>query len=496
MQMAERKVGKVGKVGKIGRFGRFGKVGLSGAAGAVSFAGRHRRWRPPGPAARLVLCGLMTLTAWRRAGAEMAPAPPTLPPVVNLDEALRLFHAHGLDLILAEATVESAEGDLQTAGAIPNPVLGLSGNHTFSYNPGSAADCGSGATCSANGFGIDLGDQAALFDSLSGKRGLRLRVARAALAAARQGRLDAVRTLEFQVKQQYIQTTLAQDQLDFAREVERAATKTFELNQIRYQKGAISEADEAKVEAAKLESDQAVSNARQGLQTAKLGLAFLLGARGKLPTFEVEPDLPKYAVPAPLIAASSASLLRLALEHRPDLEGQRKQVERAEGSIALARRQRVPDIALDVNYQQIGYGGIGTNAPLTPPTLTVGVSAPLPVFYHMQGEIRKAEADFKSADVERAKIEAQITNDVGSAFSTFATSRELVERMESRLLERAKRARDLVEIQYLRGAASLLEFLDAQRTYIGTNLEYLNDLSSYWIAVFQLEQAVGMDLSK
>src|ERR1700690_707557 len=244
MQMAEC---------KVGRFGRFGRFGLSGVAGAVSFAGRHRRWRRPGPAARLVLCGLMTLTAWRRSGAEMAPAPPTLPPVVNLAEALRLFRAHGLDLILAEATVESAEGDLQTAGAIPNPVLGLSGNHTFSYNPGSAADCGSGATCSANGFGIDLGDQAALFDSLSGKRGLRLRVARAALAAARQGRLDAVRTLEFQVKQQYIQTTLAQDQLDFAREVERAATKTFELNQIRYQKGAISEADEAKVEAAKLE---------------------------------------------------------------------------------------------------------------------------------------------------------------------------------------------------------------------------------------------------
>jgi hypothetical protein len=47
----------------------------------------------------------------------------------------------------------------------------------------------------------------------------------------------------------------------------------------------------------------------------------------------------------------------------------------------------------------------------------------------------------------------------------------------------------------LRGAASLLELLDAQRTYIGTNLEYLNDLASYWIAVFRLERAVGVDLT-
>jgi cobalt-zinc-cadmium efflux system outer membrane protein len=66
--------------------------------------------------------------------------------------------------------------------------------------------------------------------------------------------------------------------------------------------------------------------------------------------------------------------------------------------------------------------------------------------------------------------------------------------MEDRLLERAKRARDLVSFQYQKGAASLLEFLDAQRTYIATNIEYLQDLTAYWTAVYKLEQAVGMEL--
>ena len=46
----------------------------------------------------------------------------------------------------------------------------------------------------------------------------------------------------------------------------------------------------------------------------------------------------------------------------------------------------------------------------------------------------------------------------------------------------------------MRGAASLLEFLDAQRSFILTTVEYLNDLSDYWIAVFQLERAVGTEL--
>jgi cobalt-zinc-cadmium efflux system outer membrane protein len=66
--------------------------------------------------------------------------------------------------------------------------------------------------------------------------------------------------------------------------------------------------------------------------------------------------------------------------------------------------------------------------------------------------------------------------------------------MEARLLERAQRARDLVQIQYEKGAASLLELLDAQRTLIATKLERIQDLNNYWTAVFQVEEAVGTEL--
>jgi cobalt-zinc-cadmium efflux system outer membrane protein len=276
---------------------------------------------------------------------------------------------------------------------------------------------------------------------------LRLQVARAALAAARQSRRDAQRTLEFQVKQQYTQAVLAHDQHDFALEVQASLTQTLKLNQTRYEKGAISEADVAKVETAKLESDQAVANARQALRIAKANLAFLLGVRGAMPDFDVEADLPKYAVPQKLAEIAPEKVLAQAVENRPDLKAQALQRDRAEAAVRLAKRVRMPDIALDINYQQAGTGGIGTNAPLTPPTLTFGVSAPLPLFYRQQGEIRKAEADLKTQDTQRAKLEAQLVSDVESGIASFTTGRELVERMEGRLLERAKRVRDLTALQ-------------------------------------------------
>ena len=87
-----------------------------------------------------------------------------------------------------------------------------------------------------------------------------------------------------------------------------------------------------------------------------------------------------------------------------------------------------------------------------------------------------------------------MVNDVETAWTNMTSTRKLVERMQSRLLDRSKRTRDLVELQYKKGAASLLEYLDAQRTWIANNEEYLQDLANYWTAVYQLEQAVGADL--
>lgn len=453
---------------------------------AVSGWGRGPAW----------LAALLLLAAAVAAGTARAalPEPPVLPGQLTLDEALRVFRARGLDLLLMEAAVAGAEGDVRAAGAVANPAVGIGYSRTFTYEPDDPSCQGEGLLCTAHGLSASLSDQGALASVLVGKRGLRLRVAQLALQAARHGREDAQRTLEFQLKQQYVQTVLARELLDFALEVKSKASQTLSLHQIRYKTGAISEADLARVETAALEAEQSVASARQALENARSGLALLLGVRGPVPPFEVAQDLPAYQVPAPLRAASLDSLWALALQRRPDLQGLQRKREQALASLSLARRQRVPDAALSLSYQQIGYGGAGTNAPLAPPTLTIGLSTALPVFYQLQGEILRAQADSRAQDLLCAKAEAQVASDVATAYTNFLTARELVDRMQARLLDRALRARDLVAFQYQKGSASLLEFLDAQRTYIGINQEYLQDLSSYWIAVFQLEQATGAEL--
>jgi outer membrane protein, heavy metal efflux system len=430
---------------------------------------------------------LLPLVLAAAAGAaEPLPEPAALPSVLSLADAMALFRKNGLDVLLAEAAVESAEGDVGVAGAVPNPSLSGSFGKSFVCTDG----CN---FISAPAFGVGLGDQNAIEDSLSGKRGLRLEVARAALKAAKLGHTDAERTGGALLKQQFVQALMAQESLLTAEETAKDSSKLRELMDVRYHSGAVSEADLARVETDALEAQQSVATAQLQLRVAKLGLAFLLGVRTTVPEFRVEaPELLAASVPQQLAVATPGSLLDEAIEARPDLQAAKAQQARADAQVRLAKRLVFPDIALSVNYAQ---QGTSANA-ITPPTVTVGLTFILPVFYQQQGEIRRAEADVRTQELGRAKAQAQVVTDVETAFAAYRTALERAQRMEgdAGILARARRARDLVGIQYQKGAASLLELLDAQRTFRAIAFEARSNLGDYWSSVFRLEQAVGRTL--
>jgi cobalt-zinc-cadmium efflux system outer membrane protein len=415
--------------------------------------------------------------------ADIVPPPVEIPAKLTLDDALTTFRARGFGILIAQAAVMNAEGAHMAAGAVPNPIVNGSYGRAFNYD----ADC---PQCSANAYGIGISDNSAIEDSLAGKRGLRKDVTRAALAAAKMNRVDAQRNLEFQVKAAYVQVVLALDGLDFQMEVAKSNQATLDLNQRRYDKGAINEGELARVRTAKLESDQAVDTSRQNIRQARVALAFLLGVRGSVPDFDVDRDVLKYRVPGSLGTVSPDTLVHTAFDKRPDLRALGYQRESAEAQIRLAKRNVFPDIAVSLNYNQTGTGGQS----IQPPTLTVGLTAPIPILYQAQGEIRQAEANYNTQTLTQAQTTAQVVNDVEAAYAAFAGSKLLVERMEGAELNSAKLARDITQRQFAGGTATLMDFLDAQRTYIATNLEYLQNLTNYWTAVFQLEQAVGADL--
>jgi outer membrane protein, heavy metal efflux system len=418
------------------------------------------------------------------AGAQ-SPADAGHPGPITLEEALHLFRTRGFDLIIADALIVGAQGDMAVAHSIANPSLSISRGSSFNYDPSLCEGC------SSRSISGGVTDQAAISDALSGKRRLRVAVAQAALESTKRSRADVERTLEFTVKQQVLQAELAKQSLGYARESQRLATDTLNLVDTRYKAGAVSEADVARAEVQKLEADQAADMAEQTSESAKAGVAFLLGYKDTPPDLDFADDL-THSGAADLANASRETFLERARAERPDFAAARFQVQRAHAALDLAKRQRVPDFFPSVQYAREGSG---QNA-IQPPTLTFGVSASLPVFYRYQGEIAKAEGDLRTQETVLNKIDAQIGSDVSTAYAVLTSARSRTSRMESRLLTRAALARDLVRLQYQKGATSLFEFLDAQRTFLGTQTEYLQTLNDYWTAVFQLEQATGTELHR
>jgi len=483
-------------------------------------------------AGRPLVLALVALGSTAAAGVARAegpvPASAVLPQSLSLDDALRMFKTTGLELLIADANVKSAEGQVLVNGASPNPGVSGTWGKAFTYT-GNDPSCGWGggagygpnpgptpgnsAKCGPWSWNVSVTDNAAVEDLLSGKRDLRLKVARNALAAAKMSRVDAERTLTLQVEQAYLQVAQALLAEKFAKEVADSNVTLLEKVRVWLREGktAITDADVARMETQKSESDQALDNARMNARQARVALAFLLGVRGEVPDFDVDTHVLDFAMPGKLAGASETGMLKTAFEHRPDLIAAGYNLYSAQAQLALVHRQKFPDVALSLGYAGGGlgsaqYGGSGTNAPSTEPTLIFGLSTTLPVFYQLQGETRQAEAAVDTNSLQHAMTTKQVVSDVDTAFAAFTTTQRLVARMEKGepdanppvrpILQSAKVALDITHLQWERGAASLTDFLLALQTYIATKVEYYGDLASYWTSVFQLEAAVGTELRR
>ncbi|HXZ85869.1 MAG TPA: TolC family protein [Myxococcota bacterium] len=391
----------------------------------------------------------------------------------------------GFDLLAADAAVQAAAGDTTIASAFPNPAVSGGGGHTFHYDPKRCVSSG----CSATLWAGSVSDQGLLADLVIGKRRLRAEVAEQALAAARLERKDALRTLRALVEQAWVETVVAGALVRTAEEAARASGQTADLVNLRWHAGDVSEADAARADTAKLELDQAVDAARQQLAQSKASLAFLLGDRSGNPSFEVEAQLPACVAPADLRDATAEDLVARARAQRQDLAAADATLASASAGVALAERSRIPDVALIGSYSEEGTG----NEALGPPTASLALSFPIPVFYQGAGEVEKARANFDAQRIARARLDAQLAADVASSFAAWQSAQSRVARMESTTLARAKRALDLIDYQYRRGAASLLELLDAQRTFVSTQAEYQQNVGDWWLSLYQLEAATGKE---
>jgi cobalt-zinc-cadmium efflux system outer membrane protein len=91
---------------------------------------------------------------------------------------------------------------------------------------------------------------------------------------------------------------------------------------------------------------------------------------------------------------------------------------------------------------------------------------------------------------ERAAEQAVVT-DVKNAYETLLNERDVLQLYDKGYLDQAQQSLDMAQSSYTNGAASLLDFLDAERSYRSTQLSYRQALATYMASLEQLRLAVG-----
>ncbi len=122
------------------------------------------------------------------------------------------------------------------------------------------------------------------------------------------------------------------------------------------------------------------------------------------------------------------------------------------------------------------------------------MSIPLRAFDRNQGEKLRTRLDIDRNERITEAARTQVLSDVDSAHATVTSTVALLQPYKDRYLSQATRVRDAIEFSYQHGAASLLDYLNAQAEYRSVQVNYLNLVGSYLMAASQLNLAVGREV--
>jgi cobalt-zinc-cadmium efflux system outer membrane protein len=288
-----------------------------------------------------------------------------------------------------------------------------------------------------------------------------------------------------EVERAFTRAILAKSNLEASQSLLEQTERMILLNRVRFEQGEISALELNRTEAEKLRFQDDVFQADLMLRNAKSALLALLNAPDLSRDVDVagalqvtaqvsEPGLPP--------RAPVTELLRIAFERRPDMASRFEEKRRAETETMLQRAIRSPNITLGGGYRRN----------LVDNTIVFGVTIPLKIFDRNEGEIIRADAEQMRAANLVAALRKEIELDVQQAYNAAEVNRQRVEYIRTQHMKKAEEASRVTFASYNLGGATLIDYLDAQRTYRDTLRIYNQALYDQRISLYELTNSIGL----
>ena len=380
-----------------------------------------------------------------------------------------LVSRKNLDYGAERYEVSKAEAAIEIAKVFPDPTLSL---EMTSDREGSAVI--------SRGVSSELGTTLELF----GKRRARIDLARSQHELSKALLSDFFRNLEAEAAVIFLEA-LKQKQLYTVKLNSYETMKRLsEADSVRLKLGSIMAIDalQSKLEAGSLLNE--LLQAEADLKNSFIQLSMITGSAGQdtlwVPDGSLTFGTRSFILPG---------LISVARSKRADLVAALYNKEVANKALKLAHKER--NIDLDLNLG-IGNSYPSANNGPTATTVTAGIAIPLKFSNYYKGTIKMAQYEMAQSEERYKKADLQISIEISQAMMRYQALCKQVDHFDHGMLENAQNVRKGKIYSYNRGETSLLEVLNAQRTYNDIQQSYYETLFNRAVALVELEKAAGI----
>ena len=396
----------------------------------------------------------------RPANQITAPSRPQQPSVfITMDQAIEFARRNNPELQAQRTLVYQNREQEVTANLRPNPALSMDAQYIPIFQP--------------DLFSSNYMDTTAQFDvgisylfERGQKRQHRLAAAKDATEVTEAQVRDAERTTVATTAQQFVTALLAKSDLDFAEHMFDSYQHAVGMCQEQQKAGTVSKADLLKIQLHTLQIQNDVTSARMtSLVQALNTLRELIGFDSVPRNYDIVGQLAYQPVTSTLeeLQASAVAL-------RPDLQAAQRGVAAAQSQIGLAKANARQDVNVGFDYSHVNASNLSAYF----------FSIPLPIFNRNQGEVARTYYVLTQSQFLEKAAEQQVVTDVKNAYETLLNNRDILQMYDAGYLDQSQQSRWTWRYpSYLAGSASLLDFLDAQRSYRSTQMSYRQALASY-----------------
>ena len=324
-----------------------------------------------------------------------------------------------------------------------------------------------------------------VFDSF--RREWRIQAARQNLNAAEFDLSTTRQDVVLNVQSAYYNYLLARRLVDVNQEAVRRNIQNLERARGFFEVGTRPKIDVTRAQVDLANAELALVRARNGVAVAFAALNNAIGVP-EHPPYRVPEvlEIPPQTVKPEELTATLEESVRIALDNRTEIRALRARIRSAEASLTLARRNFLPSLSADANWnyrgQELPYA----------PNWTVGSTVTVPVVNPpLFSQVDEAAANLASAQASEEITAQNVALEVQQSFVDLVSARERIRTSEV-LRTQARENLALAEGRYQVGVGPLIDVTDAELALTQAESENIQAIVDFKLSEARLRKAMGL----